>query len=230
MNISKNVLATEQFVLDNRTHYDDTNSGGELKKLDNKYLNDNVVTCQSAEVGQIIVVKSVNENGTPIEWEAVNGQTSQNFLILKDIATNFDYYVYMNNGSLESCVKTKEIKVTTLPLKTDYTDTEIFDPTGIIVTAVDLNGNETEITDYTYDKYVIIESSVHEIRYVDNFGNTFVAEIPITTRTLEFALQDFEYTTNDDGTYTIISWKGTLNGETSSEMIFPNSSLVIVTI
>ena len=71
-----------------------------------------------------------------------------------------------NNGSLESCVKTKEIKVTTLPLKTDYTDTEIFDPTGIIVTAVDLNGNETEITDYTYDKYVIIESSVHEIHII----------------------------------------------------------------
>lgn len=228
MNISKNVLATEQFVLDNRTHYDDTNSGGEFKKLDNKYLNDNVVTCQSAEVGQIIVVKSVNENGTPIEWEAVKGQTSQNFLILKDFATNFDYYVYMNNGSLESCVKTKEIKVVALPLKTDYTDTELFDPTGIIVVSVDLNGNETEITDFTYDKYVITESNFHEIRYTNKFGVSYTTEIPITTRSLEDALQDFDYTTNDDGTYTITGWKQTLNGAPSTEMFVPNSPLVIV--
>lgn len=249
MAIKNNIVATEQYVADqlienqsdwsqadsyalnyikNRTHYDDTESGGELKKLDNKYLNDDVVTCQAAEPGQIIMVKSVNENGVPVEWEAVKGQASQNVLTLKDVSTGLEYWVYVKDGSLESCASVSEIIVTTLPSKTDYTDTELFDPTGMIVITVDENGNEVEITDYTYDKYVTTGSSTHEIRYTNNFGISFIAEIPITTRTLEVALADFTYTTNDDGTYTITGWKETLNGEPSTRMVVPNSELVIV--
>lgn len=249
MAIPNNVVATEQYVADklienqsdwsqadsyalnyikNRTHYDDTESGGELKKLDNKYLNDDVVTCQAAEPGQIIMVKSVNENGVPVEWEAVKGQASQNVLILKDISTGLEYWVYVKDGSLESCASVAEIKVTTLPSKTDYTDAELFDPTGMVVVTVDKLGNEIEITDYTYDSYVTTGGSTHEIRYTNAFGNSYATEIPITTRTLEDALADFTYTTNEDGTYTITGWNETYHGEPSTRMVVPNSELVIV--
>lgn len=228
MIIQKNIVATEQFVLDQRTHYDDTSYGGELKKLDNKYLNDDVVTCQSAEVGQIIVVKSVNENGTPIEWEAVKGQTSQNFLTLKDIATGIDHWVYINNGNLESCEKIVDIKISTLPIKTEYIDTEVFDVTGMKIVAIDVSGNEIEVVGYTYDKYVTTGRNVHEIRYEDFAGNFYTTEVPIVTRTLEQSLEDFVYTVNDDGTYTITEWKQTFNGEPSTRMIVPNSELIIV--
>lgn len=249
MAIQKNIVATEQYVADrlqknqadwsqsdssafnyvkNRTHYDDTESGGELKKLDNKYLNDNVVTCQSAEIGQIIVVKSVNEDGVPIEWEAVKGQTSQNVLTLKDVSTGLDYWVYVKDGSLESRTKTTSIKVTTLPSKTDYTDTELFDPTGMVIVSIGQDGNEIEITDYTYDEYVTTGSNVHEIRYVDLLGVAYTVEIPIITKSIKVALQDFTYITNDDGTYTITGWKETLNSEPSTRMVVPNSELVIV--
>lgn len=41
-------------------------------------------------------------------------------------------------------------------------------------------------------------------------------------------LVDFEYADNDDGTYTITSWKGTCNGQPSTEMIIPNNSAIIL--
>ena len=48
----------------------------EYHKLDEEYLPDVAVTCHKAEVGQIIAVKSINEDGIPVEWEAVDGQTN----------------------------------------------------------------------------------------------------------------------------------------------------------
>lgn len=41
-------------------------------------------------------------------------------------------------------------------------------------------------------------------------------------------LQDFEYTDNGDGTYTLTAWKGTLNGESSTKMVTPDNEKVIV--
>jgi hypothetical protein len=41
-------------------------------------------------------------------------------------------------------------------------------------------------------------------------------------------LQDFEYTSNEDGTYTLTDWKGTFNGESSTEIIIPDSNLIIL--
>lgn len=47
---------------------------GETKSvpLDEKYIPTNIPKIQSAEVGQTIVVKEVDENGKPIEWECVD--------------------------------------------------------------------------------------------------------------------------------------------------------------
>ena len=248
MDIRNNIVATEKFVEDqllnnqsdwnqsdysqknyikNRPFYDDTVSGGELKKLDTKYLPDEIVTCQTAKVGQLIVVKSVNKNGVPIEWESVDGQNSQDYLILKDETTGYKYALCMNRGSLESHITTANIEIVKLPNKTNYTDTEEFDPTGMIIHANTYDGYTEEITDYEYDKYVTTGTDFHEIRYT-KYGITNILHVPITTRNLEVALQDFVYTTNEDGTYTIIEWKETLNGEPSTRMILPNSDLIIV--
>lgn len=41
-------------------------------------------------------------------------------------------------------------------------------------------------------------------------------------------LADFTYTTNDDGTYTLTGWNGTLNGEPSTEIIVPDISMVML--
>jgi hypothetical protein len=46
----------------------------ELKTLDKKYLPDGIggINIKSAQVGQTIIVKAVDENGVPTEWEAVD--------------------------------------------------------------------------------------------------------------------------------------------------------------
>lgn len=250
MSLQNNILATERFVeeqllenksdwnqsdsskknyIKNRTHYDDTESGGELKTLDEKYIPTTVPRALIAKVGQMVIVKSVDENGKPIEWETVDGQNSQNQLTLFDKVNGYEYLVFMENGNLVSAMKTTSIKVSSLPDKTDYTDTEEFDPSGVVILSIAQDGTEKEITDYTYDKYVTTGSDIHTIRYIEA-GIEYTVEVPITTRTLEMALIDFEYTVNEDRTYTITSWKGTLNGEPSTKMHIPNSELINITI
>lgn len=44
----------------------------EIHKLDAKYIPDSVPNIQSAEIGQTLVVKAVDENGKPTEWETIN--------------------------------------------------------------------------------------------------------------------------------------------------------------
>ena len=37
-------------------------------------------------------------------------------------------------------------------------------------------------------------------------------------------LQDFEYTKNGNGTYTLTAWKGTTNGEPGTEILIPSAN------
>ena len=41
-------------------------------------------------------------------------------------------------------------------------------------------------------------------------------------------LQDFEYTNNKNGTYTLTGWKGTYTGVTSTECIIPDNPKIIL--
>ena len=149
----------------------------------------------------------------------------KDYFLMKDAVTGSTYVVQIKNGQFTITPKLVKITVTTPPTKTDYTDTELFDPTGMVVMAEYENGTTEEITNYTYDKYVTTGSSEFVIRYTSG-GMTYEDSISITTRTIEEALVDFEYTTNDDGTYTITGWKGTYNGVETTECILPNSDLI----
>jgi hypothetical protein len=152
---------------------------------------------------------------------------SKDYIVLKDQSTGYDYMVYMDNGGLVSSIKIDRIELRALPNNTDYTVSEEFDATGMIIVSIGVDGSEREITDYTYDKYVTTGSVTHEIR-CNIFGIKYTVVVPITTRTLEMALVDFDYTINDDGTYTITGWKQTLNGEPSTELLVPNSPFIII--
>ena len=146
-------------------------------------------------------------------------------IYMEDSATGTLYSGKLINGVLTFSVPLKGIKVITLPTKTDYTDTEEFDPTGMVVVGIGQDGSETDVTDKVeYDRFVTTGSSEFEIRYND-FGTIYSANIAITTRTLEMALVDFTYTV-EDGIYVIDDWKGTYNGVASTECILPNSELV----
>lgn len=69
----------------------------ELKQLSEEYIPTTIPRVETASVGQLVVVKSVDENGKPTEWETVN---TNDFWILTDDATGIKYRVHVSNGEL----------------------------------------------------------------------------------------------------------------------------------
>ena len=179
-----------------------------------------------AKVGQIIVVKKVDENGKPVSWEAIDRQ-KVDYTIYTDQYTGYEYIVSIENGSLVSKCKCQSIQVITQPTKMSYTMGETFDSTGMTVQVTCQDGSTYQTDLFTCDESV--RGNSVNIYYNDG-GTVFSTTIDVTTTPFDPVAQliDFNYTVNNDGTYSITGWKGTYNGEQSTEMIFPNNSLIIV--
>jgi len=156
-----------------------------------------------------------------------NLNVSKTCFIITDVVNGHDYIIQMYDGNLISYSKCTGIEVTTDPTTTTYMDGQAFDPTGMVVTATCEDGTTREIKNYTYEVHVVEEEFI--ITYTE-LGNTFTAIVDLTVNDFNPAtvLVDFNYTDNGDGTYSITSWKGTLNGVTSTEMVVPNNKYVIV--
>ena len=131
----------------------------------------------------------------------------------------------MKNGNLVSSYACDHIELTAMPTKTNYIRGEAFDTTGMIVIAVMSDGYTNVIENYSYTEYVMSDNI--EIQYVE-VGIVHTLSIPVTITEFDptVALIDFEYTANDNGTYTITAWKETLNGEPSTEMFIPDNHLI----
>lgn len=143
-------------------------------------------------------------------------------ITLIDKVNGFTYVVCMRNGELASYCTTESIILVQNPDKTEYLVGEYFDPTGMIIVATAQDGTTREITNYTYSTEALTnDTNFVAISYIEN-NIAYTVSVPITIKSIEDALIDFEYTNNGDGTYTITEWKGTYNGETSAEMIVPD--------
>ena len=167
---------------------------------------------------------------------AVNVATINDFLLAKnsiafiDQVNGYTYIACMRDGNFVTYCGVKSIKVTTMPSKTEYMVGDYLDPTGMVVTATCYDGTTKEITNFNYSSKPMVEGDTFtEITYKEA-GIAYTTIVPITVSAFDptVALVDFEYTVNNDGTYTITSWKGTLNGEVSTELIIPNNNLIVV--
>lgn len=151
-----------------------------------------------------------------------------NCITMVDKINNYKYFLQMENGKLISFCHCAKIEVTKLPDKIDYLEGQAFDPTGMVLTAVCEDGSKREITEgFTYEPFVM--SNEFMITYNENnIGNIITSIINLNMTEFEPAIHliDFDYVTNEDGTYTLTGWKQTLNGEISTEMVVPDSSLV----
>ena len=159
------------------------------------------------------------ENSVAKDYIKNKPRIDQNYIILTDIVNNSDYYIYIANGNLITHKVPINIEVTTPPIKTDYMRGETFDPTGMVLTAYYDNGTSEIVEFYSYPTEPLENCGNFEL-IITAFSHKTV--VPI----LVFHLDDFEYTDNNDGTYTITAWKGTLNGETSTEMIVPDTNRI----
>lgn len=61
-----------------------------IKQLDEEFIPNSIPRVSVAEIGQILSVKAVDENGKPIEWEAVDAPTGGN-VDLSEYVKNTDY-------------------------------------------------------------------------------------------------------------------------------------------
>lgn len=134
-------------------------------------------------------------------------------------------YIYPVANVYEACENNGDtgLKITSMP-KIEYSVGEEFDPTGMELALFLNNSNphQVKITDYTY---IVNEDDVCVISCSYN-GQEYTVELQLTFgNTL---LSDYEYVDNGDGTYTIVGWNGTLNGEPSTEMVLPDDSSVIL--
>lgn len=148
-------------------------------------------------------------------------------IVLKDAVNGYNYIAQMKNGNLITYCACDHIELTTMPMKTEYVRGEAFDPAGMVIAAVMQDGSTNVIEGYSYTEYVMSDNI--EIQYVE-VGTVHALSIPVTVTEFDptVALVDFDYTTNDDGTYTLTGWKGTYQGVTSTEMIVPNNNKIIV--
>lgn len=244
-------LSTEDFTTEEKNNLKNLTDTCVTKDyVDSKVL-DNIPVPVNASVGQIIVVKAVDENGRPTEWEAVDRVIVDDTLTISGAAADaqatneainkpkenitfidqvngYQYIACMRDGSLVTYCATQSIEVAVYPTKTEYLVGDTFEPDGMKIMATAYDGITKEITDYSCIPEIINENTTYvSIAYTEG-DIIHEAIIPITIKTVAESLIDFNYKTNSNGTYTITGWKGTLNGEPSTEMIIPNSNLIIV--
>lgn len=149
-------------------------------------------------------------------------------LIFQDINTNNYYQVYIKDGQITTHqIDCLGIVIDTPPLQTSYFEGDLFNPEGMIVKRINLDESLTEITNYTHDEYVV---TPFIISYTDNAGITHTAtlELNIQEWTPEAALQDFDYTDNGDGTYTLTDWNETNQGQKSTVVNVPDETYVVL--
>jgi hypothetical protein len=153
------------------------------------------------------------------------------YFVMVDDITSYEYVICMEDGVLTSSCRAISIEVTTMPIKTEYMNGDWFDPTGMIVTAICQDGTTKTVKKYTCT-HNIFDGKDIEIAY-EECGIIYSTTVDINNFTIvpfdpALRLVDFDYTENNDGTYTITGWKQTLNGEPSTEMIVPDNNLIIL--
>lgn len=179
-------------------------------------------------IDEVLSNTSTNPVQNKVVAEAINA--TKDSISLIDRTNGYVYVVRMDNGNLISYCAAQSIEITTMPTKTEYIHGEYFDPTGMVIVATAYDGTTREITDYTYISSYLTEGTTSvEITYTEA-GTVHTDSVPVTVVPFDAAtvLVDFEYTDNGDGTYTVTGWKGTYNGEASTEMIIPNYGCIIV--
>ena len=143
----------------------------------------------------------------------------KNYTVLIDTETGYEYIVEMTNGKLTTRCKVSSISASvtgTVVLGLDKVS-------GITVFSILQDGTKVELKDYiiTNVDVTTVPNKV-DISYTD-IGNTFTTSITVEP---DLSLIDFEFTVEENGTCTLTGWRGTYNGEPSTEIIIPDSELI----
>lgn len=207
----------------------------EIAKSDISNLQTKVETNQTNIENLDSAIVSLSEKVAQSDWNQEDStkpdyiknkpNVTNNYIILKDYINGYDYMIMMVDGNLISRLPMSKLSVVSVA-KTSYIKGAVLDSQDVIVEAAYPDGSSKIVTDFICDPILDGRVTVHYTEFGKTLSATYKNKITMTD--VEDALIDFAYTANDDGTYTINGWNGTLNGEPSTELIIPNSSLIIL--
>ena len=134
LSVEINILTGEISMWDQNgalVYYDGyiTIPGGMILKLDEKYIPNNIPKLSTASIGQTIVVKSVDENGKPTEWEAVETQSDWN----QNDKTAADYIKNKPEIATDDEIISMLMELDMLPAITDSDGSMLSDENGNIL-------------------------------------------------------------------------------------------------
>ena len=156
-------------------------------------------------------------------------------MVIKDSNTSYKYYLKIRDGILTTEAFPVGFSVNIENIKTTFYEGEYISTDDLDVSVTYPNGNEEKITDWSnvqfsryLDKPLTKQDNELTLTYVFDNKELFATTLSLTIIDFDPAvvLIDFNYTDNGDGTYTITSWKQTLNGENSTEIIIPNNGKI----
>ncbi len=158
---------------------------------------------------------------------------SQDCMVLRDVDTGWEYAYQMKSGALVTILLPTHIEVTNLPNRLEYEQGDSLDPTGMEITAFYPDGTSQVITDFDIlpvnNRNFLYDIGLNKVTIRAKLPLSYFTDVEVNVTEFDLAtLIDFDYTINSDGTITLNSWKQTLNGESSTEMIIPNSGLIII--
>lgn len=101
---------------------------------------------------------------------------------------------------------------------------------NLVVMATYEDGTVARMTKYTVTQSPVDDETIMVTITCAGMSNSYNVAVfrRFDQNTLSNLFIDFVYTDNGDGTYTIIDWKGTLNGQPSTEIVVPDSRQIIV--
>ena len=155
--------------------------------------------------------------------------------VMNDQVSGYKYLIQMKGGVLTSTLLPSSISVDASSLEgVTFMEGDAIDVETLTFMANYPDGSSSsQITDTENLSYTPsdLTTDVTQISFVYTIaGLKLTYDMPITVTAFDPAvkLQDFEYTANDDGTYTLTGWKETHNGVASTELIIPNNKKIIL--
>ena len=184
----------------------------------------------------------LSQEGTPTEDKDLvtkkyfdeNSTNVADGFVMNDQVNGNKYLIQMKGGVLTSILLPTSISVDTSSLQgVTFMEGDAIDIETLTFMANYPDGTSSKITDTENLSYTPSEltTDVTQISFVYTIGGLKLTyDMPVTVTAFDPAvkLQDFEYTTNNDGTYTLTGWKETHNGVASTELIIPNNKKIIL--
>lgn len=173
-----------------------------------------------------------------VDGEYVNTAINNNVfdrMVIKDINTSYKYYLKIQDGVLTTEAFPIGFSVNIENIKTTFYEGNYINTDNLDISLVYPNGSKEKITDWSnvqfsryLDRPLTKQDDKLTLTYVFDNKGLFDTTLDLTIVDFDPAvvLVDFNYTDNGDGTYSLNSWKGTLNGENSTEIIIPNNSKI----